>query len=216
MSNQTNQPTQATMTNERAKRKWNTRQMVIIAVFVALGLIASFIETPLIPTAPWMKYDPSGAISLISGFVFGPVTGIIVAVLSWVPRLLMSPVGAVMNILAALAMIAPAAYIYRRTHTIGGAVRGMAVGICCSVIVSIVANFVAVPLYFGGSPEQVMSLILPAILPFNVLKQLINCGITLLLYKTISKFIHGNTEDKAANLEARRKQAMAAAESIRS
>lgn len=176
--------------SKRRKRRFTTLQLVTIAVFTAVAAALSFLEIPIMPTAPWLKYDPSGAVSLVVSLVFGPVPGGFVAVLSWIPRLFTNPIGAIMNVAAALSMILPAGYIYQRSHTISGAVKGMGVGIVLSVVVSIVLNFIATPLYFGGSVADVMKLIIPALIPFNLLKLFINCGITLLVYKTVSNMVN--------------------------
>lgn len=183
----------------RKKRTFTTREIVIIAVFTAIAAVLSFIEIPIMPAAPWLKYDPSGSVSLISSLVFGPVTGGLVAVLSWVPRLVTNPIGAVMNIFAALGMVIPAGLIYKRHNNMSGAVKGMAVGLVVSIIISVILNFIATPLYFGGSVQDVLKLLLPAIIPFNVLKLLINCGITLLVYKTVSNMVKDEKSAKTKN-----------------
>lgn len=172
------------------KKKSNTRAIAIIAVFTAISATLSYIEIPLMPAAPWLKYDPSGVISLVVSLVFGPISGALVAILSWIPRLLTNPIGATMNIVAAISMVIPAGYLYQRSKTIGSAVSGMALGICCSVTVSIVLNFIATPLYYGGTPADVLKMILPVLIPFNLIKLFINCGITLLVYKTVSNMVH--------------------------
>lgn len=176
--------------NARPKRTFTTRQIVLIACFTAIACILSFIEIPLMPAAPYLKYDPSGVASLVASLVFGPVSGALVAICSWVPRLITNPIGAVMNIMGALAMVVPAGLIYKKTLTISGAVRGMLVGIICSVVVSVGLNFIATPLYFGGSIADVMKMVLPILIPFNLIKLLINCGITLLVYKSVSNIAH--------------------------
>lgn len=175
---------------QSGKKKSDTRAIAIIAVFTAISAILSYIEIPLIPAAPWLKYDPSGVVSLVVSLVFGPISGALVAVLSWIPRLLTNPIGALMNIVAAVAMVIPAGYIYKRSKTIGSAVSGMTLGIICCIVVSIVLNFIATPLYYGGSPQDVLKMILPALIPFNLIKLFINCGVTLLVYKTISNMVH--------------------------
>lgn len=72
------------------------------ALFVALAMAVSFIEIPLMPAAPWLKYDPSGIVCILAGFAFGPSGAVIVSVLGFVPHLFVNPLGAVMAILVAL------------------------------------------------------------------------------------------------------------------
>ncbi len=44
-------------------------------------------------------------------------------------------------------------------------------------------NYLVAPVYMGYSREAVAQLLLPAFLPFNVIKGGLNAGIALLLYK---------------------------------
>ena len=41
--------------------RWSTRRIAVYALFVALSMAVSFIEFPLIPGVPWLKYDPSAS-----------------------------------------------------------------------------------------------------------------------------------------------------------
>ena len=182
--------------NAAPRKVWTTKQMVTLAIFIAISAVLSFIETPpLIPAAPYLKYDPSGVVSLVGSFIFGPVSGALIALLSWVPHL-GNPVGAVMNIFAAAALVIPAGLIYRRMHTQKGAILGMVVGALLSIIVSIVLNFIATPLYFGGTVADVMKMVLPILVPFNLIKVAINCVIVLLIYKPVHRMVDSLASNK--------------------
>ncbi len=50
--------------------RWSTRRIAVYALFVALSMAVSFIEFPLIPGVPWLKYDPSGIVCLVAGFAY--------------------------------------------------------------------------------------------------------------------------------------------------
>lgn len=178
------------MVPKSSKRKFSTREIVIVAIFTAIAAILSFIEIPIMPAAPWLKYDPSGAVALICSFIFGPMTGGLVAVLSWIPRLLTNPVGAVMNILASCAFVIPAGLIYHKQKNMNSAVQGIILGLVCSVTLSILMNFIATPLYYGGSPADVLKMVLPILIPFNLIKLAAHSGISLIVYKPISNIAH--------------------------
>ncbi|XCB29471.1 ECF transporter S component [Arcanobacterium hippocoleae] len=179
-----------------AKPRWNTRELVTLAVFSAMAAILSFIEIALFPPAPFLKYDPSGVIALIAGFIFGPFSGSAVAVISWLPRIFMNPIGALMNIAAALALIFPAAAIYRKKRTRLGGILGMVLGGALAIIVAVGLNFIATPLYYGGTVSDVMKMILPILVPFNLIKIVLNCVIVQLLYKSVHKIVGQMTNKK--------------------
>ena len=68
----------------------------------------------------------------------------------------------------------------------------MVAGAVVSVVCCILANLVVTPIYAGMSMADVAALIVPALLPFNVLKVLINCVVTGFIYKPVSKALADN------------------------
>ena len=64
------------------KGHWSTRQLVTMALFVAIGVILSFIEFPLIPGTDFLKYDASAVPAMIMAFAYGPASGCLVGVLT--------------------------------------------------------------------------------------------------------------------------------------
>lgn len=62
---------------------------------------------------------------------------------------------------------------------------GLASGWLITVIVMLLWNYLVTPLYMGYPREAVVELLLPAFLPFNLLKGGLNASITFLLYKPI-------------------------------
>ena len=141
-----------------------------------------------IPGTDFLKYDPSGIIALIAGYAFGPVTGVVVGIVSYLPHIAQSGIyGVVMAIIATLSMVLPASLVYKRNTTFKGALLGMGVGAVVCLACCIGANLIVTPIYMHESMQTVIDLIVPALLPFNVAKIVINCVITALAYKPISK-----------------------------
>ena len=65
-------------------------------------------------------------------------------------------------------------------------------------LVMMPANHVITPLFMGVPVDVVDALLLPVILPFNLLKAGVNALVTFLVYKTISRHIvHGQPWQKA-------------------
>lgn len=166
---------------------WTTKRIAVSALFCAASMVASFIQIPIFPAAPYLMYDPSGIVCLVCALAFGPATGAVVAVLSWIPHLLTNPWGGLMGILVTVTLIVPAALIYRRDCTRRGAAVGMGVGAACSLAAAILGNLVVTPLYTAVSVADVAAMILPILLPFNVLKLAIHIAVTALIYKSVTK-----------------------------
>lgn len=169
--------------------RWSTRNIAIYALFVALAMALSFLEFPLIPGIAWLKYDPSGIVCLIAGFIFGPMAAAVVSVLGFLPHLFMDPWGTLMGVAVALSLSVPAAAVYRRRHTRAGAVLALVTGSLVALAVAIGGNLVITPFYAHMTVAQVAALILPALLPFNVVKFAIHGVVTFLVYKPVSNLV---------------------------
>ena len=183
-------PDNAHSTGVADSGRWSTKRIAMYALFVALSMAVSFVEFPIVPGVEWLKYDPSGIVSLVAGFAYGPAAAVIVSVLGFVPHLFTNPWGTLMAVLVALALSVPAALIYRRNKTRKGAVIGIIVGAIAALAVAIVGNVIVTPFYAHMTTAQVVALIVPALLPFNALKFTIHGVVTFLIYKPISNLLN--------------------------
>lgn len=152
-------------------------------------MAVSFIEFPLIPGLPWLKYDPSGIVCLIAGFAYGPKAAVIVSILGFAPHIFTNPFGAFMAILVSLGLSVPSASIYRKYRTRRGAVISLGTGLITASILAILGNLLITPLYAHMSIAQVASYIIPALLPFNLVKFALHIIVTVLIYKPISHLL---------------------------
>lgn len=170
---------------------WSTRQLVTMALMVAIGVILSFIEFPLLPGVTWLKFDASNMPAMVAGFAYGPGGGIAVGVLTAILHgLLMADFsGAVMNIIVVVFYVLPAALIYKYKHTFVGAIVALVVGTIFAVAGSVVGNLIITPGWLGVPVDAVIAMIWPILVPFNLLKGIINSVLTLIIYKSISNLI---------------------------
>lgn len=169
---------------------WSTKRIAITALFCAVAALCTlFIEFPILPGVTFLKYDPSAVVALIAGFAFGPATGAIVSTVSYLPHFATESglYGVIMAIIATLSLVLPASLIYQRDTSMRGALIGMGVGAVVCLVCCILANIVVTPIYMGAPREAVIAMIVPTLLPFNALKIAINCAVTALVYKPVSK-----------------------------
>lgn len=171
---------------------WSTKRIAITALFCAVAAICTlFLEFPILPGVTFLKYDPSAIIALVAGFAFGPATGAVVSTVSYLPHIATQSgiYGMVMAIIATLSLVLPASLVYKRNTTFQGALIGMGVGAVVCVACCIGANVIITPIYMGAPTQTVIDMIVPALLPFNAAKIAINCIVTALVYKPITKAI---------------------------
>lgn len=171
--------------------RWSTKQLVTMALMCAIAILLSFVEFPIFPAASFLKLDISFVPSAVMGFAYGTGPGVLVGIACAVAHGAISGnwVGCLMNIIACCAFIIPAAAIYRRNRTFKGAIIGLAVSIVSLVIAACIANLIVDPLFYGMPFDVVAGLIVPAILPFNVIKGIVIAVLTGIVYKSISNLI---------------------------
>jgi riboflavin transporter FmnP len=171
--------------------RWDTKQLVTMALMCAIGILLSFIEFPLIPGVSFLKYDASCMPAMVVGFAFGGGAGVIVGVVGAIIHGIMMGdfVGAIMNIIVVLAMVLPSAAVYRKGRTFKNAVIGLTIAVVVATIAAVVANLVIDPVLYGMPFDTVVAMVIPALLPFNIVKAIINSALTVIIYKSISNLI---------------------------
>ena len=175
----------------KAKRShWRVRELVTLAIFSALGMALSFIQIPIFPPAPYLQYDPSGIVTLTVALMYGPAAGIMVQLVSWIPKLIMSPLGSLLTFVAMIGAVLIVGLIYKKFHNLKGAIVAIVVGSVVFTAIAIAMNFVITPIYTPGvTVEAVASMVVPILLPFNIIKCVINGVVTSLLYKPVSNLV---------------------------
>lgn len=181
---------------------WSTRRIAVTALFCAVAAVCTLLlEFPLLPGVTWLKYDPSGIVALLAGFFYGPATGVVVSILPYFVHFATSSgiYGVIMAVLATLSLVLPASLYYRGHHTMRGLITGLVIGGVVCLAACIVGNIIVTPLYAGMPVDQVIALIVPALLPFNLIKIVINCVVSALLVKPAAKAVGvaGPDEDNA-------------------
>lgn len=170
---------------------WDTRQLVTMALMAAIGALLAFVQIPLIPGVTFLTYDPSFVPAMICGFAFGPGAGVAVGSIGVIIYgLIMGDwVGALMNVIMAVCYVLPAALIYRKFHTFKGAIAGFAVSCVTVLIGALIANLTVGVWFWYGSTDVIMPLLLPAVVPFNLAKAILNSVLTMVIYKAVSNLI---------------------------
>ena len=142
-----------------------------------------------VPVILFLKYDPKDVIITLGGLIWGPLTAFSVSVIvSFFEMLTVSGtgfLGCIMNIISTCSFACTTSLIYKKRHTLSGAVMGLSAGSITMVVVMLLWNYLITPLYMGYPREAVIKLLLPAFLPFNLLKAGLNASFTFLLYKPI-------------------------------
>ena len=162
---------QKTMANTN---RWSTRVLVTIALLCAISVLLSFVEFPLLPGVAWLSYDASIMPAAVCGFAFGPAAGLACGIIS---------------VVAHGILFADFTGALKKIHTLKGAIIGLVLGIVFAVIMAVLGNLVVTPAWLGVPLDAVVAMIVPILIPFNLLKGLLNAILTLIVYKAISNLI---------------------------
>ncbi len=166
-----------------------TKKITTLGMLCALAVIVNLlIHFPLIPSVEFLSYDAKDVIIVIGGFIYGPGSAFIMSVITSLLEIMYrggNLLDVLMNVISTCTFACVAAWIYKRDHTREGAFIGLGAGIVCCVLSMLLWNYIVTPIYFGMPREAVVSILIPGILPFNLLKCGLNTGLTLFLYKPI-------------------------------
>ena len=171
-----------------------SKKITSIGLLVALSIIAGyFINFPIPPLPPFLLYDPGSVFLLIGAFKLGPKIGILMSLITAILFALITgkggPYGALMNFLATGTLVYISSQIYLLYHTKKGAILGIVFGTLAMTLIMVPANLIITPLYLGVDREIVVNMLIPAIIPFNLLKGLISGFITFIIYKRLYPLI---------------------------
>ena len=175
--------------------KITTKQLTQMAVLAAMSILLVYlIHFPIFPAAAFLEYDPADIPIFIGAFMFGPLGGLIltaiVCVLQGVTVSSASGIiGILMHFFATGSFVLVAGNVYKKNRTRKGAVIALALGTVTMTITMALWNIAITPFFMGIPVEAVLPMILPIIVPFNLIKAGINSVITFVVYKSVSKVL---------------------------
>ena len=185
------------------ENKMTTAKLAKLGMLIALSIVLVYlIHFPIFPMVPFLEYDPADIPILIGTFAFGPAAGLLLTVVTCVIQGVTVSAGSgaygiIMHLIATSTIVLVAGNIYRVKHTRAGAAIGLIAGTICWGIVMCIANHFITPVFMGVPTEAVDAMLLPIILPFNLIKAGVNSIITFVIYKTVSRhLIHRGEEQK--------------------
>lgn len=174
-------------------RSKSINYLVKVAVLGALSGLVMLLQFPILPAAPFLKFDFSNVITLIGGFALGPSAAFFIdSIRLMIDCLEGSSTGYVGELSAWILGITysvPASILYKYKKGFKWAFIAVVISFILSNLVGIISNwFVMFPL-FGIPQEAIPNMVLTTVIPFNVIKYFIVSTIVLLLYKPLSPLL---------------------------
>ncbi|MCR5020506.1 ECF transporter S component [Ruminococcus sp.] len=171
-----------------SSKKMDVKGMTILAMFTALGYLCLFVFRFKVS---FLTLEFKDVFITMAGFVFGPLAALGVALAeSLLEMVTLSDtgfLGAVMNFGGSAAFAVTASLIYKYNKSFKGAVIGLIAAMFSMTAVMLVMNLFITPIYAHTTIDEVIGMIMPLLLPFNLIKSALNAAICFMLYKPISQ-----------------------------
>ncbi len=203
----------------------STHYISYTAVFAALAGVLMLLEIPLFFAPSFYKLDLSEIPVFICTFYLGPVAGVAAELVKVMVKLLLKGtstafVGDFANFVVGCSFVLPASVLYHAKPGKKTALVGMAVGAAVMTVFGSAFNAIyLLPKFsalFGMPMESIIgmgtkvnpainsvsTLVLFAVVPFNLLKGVVVSALTFLLYKRISPLLHRGDEKKLQRRQA--------------
>ena len=177
------------LTRTGARPAMNTKTITTLAMLSGIAYVVMLVSKLLPSVNGFLDFDFKDVVICIGGFTFGPVAAAIMSiVVAFVEMITISTtglIGFVMNVLATCGFCCTATFIYKKRHTMVGAVLGLSMGVVVLTVVMLLCNYFLTPIYQGLPRDAVADMLVPIFLPFNLAKGGMNMAATLLLYKPV-------------------------------
>ena len=203
------------------KKLSDTHYITYTAVLSAMAGMLMLLEIPLFFAPSFYKLDLSELPVLICTFYLGPVAGVVSELLKVILKLILKGtstafVGDFANFAVGCSFVLPASVVYHSRPSRRRALIGLVVGTLVMTVFGSAFNalyllpkfsqlfgmpldaIVAMGTKVNGAISSVFTLVLYAVVPFNLLKGLVVSLLTMLLYKRISPLLHLGDERKQA------------------
>lgn len=169
--------------------RMDTKKLATLAMLTALAYVVMYLSKLMPSVNGFLDFDFKDVVLCIGGFVYGPIAAlmmiVIVCVLEMVTVSHTDIIGCIMNIVATASFVCTACAIYKRKHTMKGAIVGLASAVVVLVVVMLAWNYFLTPIYQKIPREAVAAMLPTVFLPFNAVKGGLNMTATLLIYKPV-------------------------------
>lgn len=166
-------------------RSGKLRVLALTGMLAAVGYVLQLFEFPLLPAASFLKFDFGDVAVFVAGSAMGPAAAVLTAVAKGILWALIGRgadgwVGAGMNTVTVIAFALPAALL---AHSSKGWVKVAAavLGVVLMTVVMAGVNLIVDPWYFRMPIVAVRAIIVSAIIPFNLLRGVINGTASVLI-----------------------------------
>jgi len=178
------------------KLKYSVLKMAQMAMLVAISIVTLYIIPVMswFPAASYLQYDIADVPVLIGTMLFGPGSGLLIlGLVSVIQGMTVGSgggwVGIVMHFCASGALVLVSGVIYRKWRTVWSLIIGLVLGSLAMTALMIPLNLTLTVWFYGMTYKAVKDLLLPAFIPFNLVKAGLNSTITAILFFPLKEIL---------------------------
>lgn len=189
-----------------AGRRWTTRQICIMALFVALGVVLGLLQISILPMVPFLQLDIAAVPAIIAGLAFGPLAGCIVGALTYIVQgLLVGEFGGeIINVFIVCAMVIPSAKMLgaqRKSQDASADAassaktgnKGMVgryiflylIEIGLVAVLGFIWNMTYTVWLYGMTQQAMLETLIVWIVLFNVIKVVVDLTVAILVFQSV-------------------------------
>lgn len=170
------------------------RKTVFLGLLSAMAfLLMFFIEFPIPPFPPFLKYDPGDVPALFATLAMGPVAGIVVQFMKAVlfffsGKSTAGIIGVAANFATGASLVVGFGLVHQAVKKASTPMRFalscLAGAVSMAVFMGILNYFIFLPLW-GVDQEQLLPLVLGTIVPFNLVKAFLTLVVSWVVFAAI-------------------------------
>lgn len=165
--------------------------MATIAILSALSVVMIMVvpTIPIFPAVSWMRYDMADVPILVGSLLLGPLHGMIILVITAAiqafPLGMDGLLGFIMHVIASGTLLLIASVIYRNKKTFASLITGLILGSLGMTAIMVFWNLIITPIFLNAPIDVVLSMMVPFIIPFNLIKAGLNSLITGVVFYSL-------------------------------
>jgi len=195
----------------KVRRRFSTKQMVLIGMLAALSYILMLIKLPFTYLG-FLELEFSDIPAVVAGLMYGPLTAVVIEIIKDIIKGITTShtvgVGELANAIVSIAYMLPACYLYKKLSGKKKIVIAFSVATISMAVAGAVTNyFLLLPMYskvIAGGMDTIVamgsgtiplikdaaSFVIIGITPFNILKGILISVIGFLVYDNVGKRLH--------------------------
>jgi len=178
--------------NMKVNKRISAKRIATLGMLAAVSIVLMMLIRIPFPPAPFLEYDPADVPIIIATLLFGPWWGVAISLaVSLIQGFTVSAssgiIGAVMHFIAAGSFSATVGFVYAKNKTLKGLIIGLIIGSLVHTVAMVLMNLILTPIFMQTPFEAVLQMMIPIILPYNLIKVAVNSVVSGILFKALMK-----------------------------